>query len=75
MNISEYKIETGFKDKNEYDKAWYGLVEDIVDLDDQLYREQASDDIDALASIDMLQQALESKRLLLKRLDTEGFCL
>lgn len=75
MNISEQKIETGFKSKGDYDKTWYGLVEDIVDLDDQLYMEQASGDFDALASIDKLQRELESKRNLLKRLDTEGFCI
>jgi len=61
-----------FEDNNEYDKVWYKLVEEIVDLDDQLTREQTSGDEDAFSGIASLQQQLESKRNMLKRLDTEG---
>lgn len=75
MNISERKIEQGFNSKGEYDRAWYGLVEDIVALDDQLYLEQASDDVDSSSTITKLQDELEAKRSMLKKLDIEGFCL
>jgi len=61
-----------FEDNNEYDKAWYKLVEEIVDLDDQLTLEKTSGDEDAISGITFLQQQLESKRNMLKRLDTEG---
>ncbi len=61
-----------FEDNSEYDKAWYKLVEEIVDLDDQLTLEQTSGGEDALSGITFLKQQLESKRNMLKRLDTEG---
>jgi|GEM_PF-3609370 len=61
-----------FKDNIEYDKAWYKLVEEIVDLDDQLTLEQISGDEDAHVGISFLEQQLEHKRNLLKQLDTEG---
>ena len=72
MNYAEQKMKDGFRNKGEYDKAWYILVEEIVDLDTQLSIEQSSDDEDALTSIDYLQAQLDSKRRMLKRLDSEG---
>jgi len=61
-----------FEDSKEYDKVWYKLVEEIVDLEDQLNLEQISSDKDALTGITFLKQQLKSKRKLLKRLDEEG---
>jgi len=72
MKLSVKLIREGLMDHHEYDKAWYGLVEEIVDLDDQLNQEQASGDEDALLAILFLQKQLASKRHLLKRLDKEG---
>ncbi len=72
MQLSEKRIESGFVNKMEFDKAWFGLVEEIVDLEDHLNMEQASGDEDALVGIYQLQQQLGFKRKLLKKLDLEG---
>ncbi len=48
---------------NEYDKAWYKLVDEIIDLDDQLSLEHNSGDQDALSGISFLEQQLETKKI------------
>lgn len=72
MNINEKMLETGFADKSEYDKAWFGLVEEIAELDVQIMLEKAARDEDSLPSITILQAQLNRKKYLLKRLDSEG---
>lgn len=72
MQIDEKRLESGFTDKSEYDKVWFGLVEEIAELDVQIMQEKASRDEDSLRCIAMLQAQLISKKHLLKRLDSEG---
>ncbi|GEM_PF-5257481 len=67
--FSELDINQTLVDKDAFDRAWFQLVEEIVDLDEQLSQELASSDKDALSSIAHLTQELERKRRLLKRLD------
>lgn len=74
MQLTEMRIEQGFDNKNEFDRAWFGLVEEIVDLEDHLTMEQASGDDGAIPGIFDLQIQLDHKRQLLKKMDLEGLC-
>lgn len=72
MMFNEKLLETGFADKSEYDKVWFGLVEEIAELDVQIMLEKAARDEDSLPSITMLEAQLNRKKNLLKRLDSEA---